>query len=182
MSRGIVFFVFIFNLAIQPSICFSEAGLQSEKMNMTGAESGLGISKDYTSITQNQYIAGGVLGALPGFGIGHAIQGRWFEKGWIFTGIQLGAPLVGVGLLSLEYGFFTAQVRRYDNRTPLSVFNPLYVGLALAFFAAKTWEIIDVWSLPSHYKIVQEPKLSISPLYSYSPQSSSYGLSLSYKW
>ena len=155
MSRGIVFCVFIFNLAIQPSICFSEAGLHSEKMNMTGsiegAESDLGINKDYTSMTQNQYILGRLLGTLSGFGIGHAVQGRWFEKGWIFTGLTLGLPFVAVPFMPRKYK---------EDKIDL---DKLLLIVTFTFLGLKVWEAVDVWSLPSHYKIVQEPKLSISP-------------------
>ena len=179
------FCVFILGLAIQPSICFSKAGLHSEKTNTLvslGAESGLGINitgsnnleinKTYKSMTQNQYIAGGVLGALPGFGIGHAIQGRWLEKGWIFTGLT-------VGFFPLALASFFYVISTNHTLDANLVFVPFYLfGLT----GLKLWEIIDVWSLPSDYKIVKSQKLSISPLYSYNSQSSSYGLSLSYKW
>ena len=184
-KKWISFCVFILGLVIHPSICFSEAGLHSEKINtlvslkaesdlginMTGSNN-LGINKDYTSMTQGQYIAGGILGALPGLGIGHVIQGRWFEKGWIFTGTQLG--LYYLTLISFAYANTTTGY--IDS---FLIFVPFYLFAALGL---KVWEAVDVWSLPSHYKIVQEPKLSISPLYSHNSQSSSYGLSLSYKW
>ena len=175
MSRGIVFLCLYSILAIQPSICFSEAGLQSEKMNMKGsigAESDLGVNKDYKRITQDQYIAGGLLGTLSGFGIGHAIQGRWLEKGWIFTGLTLGLPFAVVPFTPTRRGI----------KKDIIDLDKLLLIATFAFLGLKVWEAVDVWSPPSDYKIVQETKLIISPLYSYSPQSSSYGLSLSYKW
>ena len=43
-----------------------------------------------TEISKNRYITGGVLGTALGFGIGHAVQGRWLsDKGWIFTSAEL---------------------------------------------------------------------------------------------
>ena len=49
-------------------------------------------------ISQSRYITSGVASVFPGFGIGHAVQGRWLEKGWKFTA---GSSLVigaGMGL------------------------------------------------------------------------------------
>lgn len=41
-------------------------------------------------ISTVSYVVGGVLGTYPvGLGIGHAIQGRWSQKGWIFTAGEL---------------------------------------------------------------------------------------------
>ena len=170
-KKWISFCVFILGLAIQPSICFSEAGLHSEKINMTRSNN-LEINKTYKSMTQNQYIAGGILGAFHGFGIGYAIQGRWLERGWIFTSIQLGCLIAGYGLSSLLY----------INHTWLDNLGPFFGIAILVWIYSRIWEMVDLWMLPYDYKIVQEPKLSISPLYSSSSQSSSYGLSLSYKW
>src|SRR5262245_55241343 len=44
-------------------------------------------------ISDGQHIGGGVLAIFPGFGIGQAVQGRWLEKGWMFT---LGEAVFGV--------------------------------------------------------------------------------------
>lgn len=43
----------------------------------------------------SKYIAGGLLGVWPGFGVGHAIQGRYFDSGWIYTAGEAGALLAG---------------------------------------------------------------------------------------
>ena len=45
-------------------------------------------------ISQGQYISGGVVGTVFGFGIGHAIQGRWTKTGWIHTTLQSGAGAI----------------------------------------------------------------------------------------
>jgi hypothetical protein len=36
-------------------------------------------------ISHDRWIAGGVYAVLFGFGLGQAEQGRWLERGWIFT-------------------------------------------------------------------------------------------------
>ena len=36
-------------------------------------------------ISTGQYVTGGVIGSYFGFGIGHMIQQRWIDRGWIFS-------------------------------------------------------------------------------------------------
>jgi hypothetical protein len=45
-----------------------------------------------------QRIGGTVLAVMPGFGLGHVLQGRWLERGWLFTLSQI------AGLVILSYG------------------------------------------------------------------------------
>lgn len=42
-------------------------------------------------------IVGGVVGTLIGFGTGHIIQGRYWERGWIFTITDLVTEVLWVG-------------------------------------------------------------------------------------
>ena len=49
-------------------------------------------STNLTTVSKTNYYAGGALSILPGFGIGHAVQGRWREKGWIFTAGEVVSP------------------------------------------------------------------------------------------
>src|SRR5215211_7901978 len=41
------------------------------------------LDKGY--ITPGKYVGGGITATALGWGIGHAIQGRWLDRGWIFT-------------------------------------------------------------------------------------------------
>ena len=46
-------------------------------------------------------LVAGIASIFPGFGLGHALQGRWLDKGWIFT---TGGILTAGGFLaSLSY-------------------------------------------------------------------------------
>jgi hypothetical protein len=42
-------------------------------------------------ISNGQTIVGGVAAILVGFGIGQSIEGRWLERGWMFTVVDTGA-------------------------------------------------------------------------------------------
>ena len=46
---------------------------------------------DATVIPRHRYLWGGALGTTVGFGLGHAVQGRWWSqgRGWVYTLTQL---------------------------------------------------------------------------------------------
>ena len=99
-------------------------------------------------ITARDYVLGGLVGTTVGFGIGHAVQGRWWADGKVYTFTQLAGAGLTVGGGFSELGF---------------------LGIAL-FSISKITEIISVWG-PSteHYRVVAvKPKLpfSILPLLS----------------
>ena len=98
------------------------------------------------SIGTGRYIAGGVLSIYPGFGIGHAVQGRYLQKGWIFTVGEVASAYVvldGLGKCGL-----TAAI--YNNGTCSGTEN-IVAGVAV-FLGFKIWEIIDAWSGSNHQK------------------------------
>ena len=147
-------------------------------------------SEDYNSstktISNGRYIGGGVASIFVGFGVGHAIQGRYKEKGWIFTV----ADLIAIG------GYFTSAVLLVGDAMDAAEsgegINTGAVktkgGMALAFLAVgigvRVWEMVDAWMLPSHYKVVKESPFQAAPLISWNPMNSSWdlGLSLKYKF
>jgi hypothetical protein len=50
-------------------------------------------------ISDGQQVGGGLAAAVIGFGVGQALQGRWFDTGWIFTLGDGGLTVVGtIGL------------------------------------------------------------------------------------
>lgn len=126
-------------------------------------------------ISQGQYISGGVVGTVFGFGIGHAIQGRWTKTGWIHTTLQSGAgAIVITGLLLTETPSFSLGLAGLYYIFP--------IGLAV-LSGAKIWEIIDVWVLPSSMKAVSQKGLHMTPtLYSQHNQGNFLGLQLQYKF
>jgi len=144
-------------------------------------------------ISTARYVVGGVLGTYPlGLGIGHAIQGRWSQKGWIFTTGQLvSATAAVVGIVGcagneLENGF-------NDKDDCSAVNETLVVAGILGYFGFRIWEIVDVWATPpSHNKKVKElqdyiekaptkavkSSLYFSPIYN--KQQNGTGLGLTY--
>lgn len=96
-------------------------------------------------ISRGQYIAGGVVGSAVGFGIGHAIQGRYGELGWVFTTGEV-----------ISYGFLIRSLRNcvdidwYDtDEDDTSCVDKGMLKLSVVgLFGFKIWEVIDVWTAP----------------------------------
>lgn len=109
---------------------------------------------DRGEVSTTAYVVGGVLGTWPlGFGIGHAIQGRYIEKGWIFTLGEVGSGLIFIsGLASC------INQNLYSGCTNNGVITAGLVG----FIGFRVWEIIDLWVGPPlinrRYHALQEQK------------------------
>lgn len=113
-------------------------------------------SKSYQSLTEDErkilvngeistarYVIGGVIGTYPvGFGVGHAIQGRYSDKGWIFTAGELGS-LVAI------YAGLGSCVGSMINRNDCSESSAglVFAGV-MGFVGFRVWEIIDLWATP----------------------------------
>lgn len=48
------------------------------------------IELDTEDMSAPRYIGGGLLSIVPGFGVGHAVQGRYASRGVYFTAIEAG--------------------------------------------------------------------------------------------
>ena len=125
-----------------------------------------------TTISQGAYVGGGVLGTVFGFGIGHAVQGRWLKTGWVHTVLQ-GASVAVLGLQAPGQIYALTRGGGWNVRDGK---DALALIASLVFLTDKIWEIIDVWVLPSSYRLrsqggfIESPesRLNISPaLYSH---------------
>jgi hypothetical protein len=107
-------------------------------------------------ISTGEMVAGGLVGSFFGLGIGHAVQGRYLDKGWIFTvGELAGGSLVIFGIVQcLE------QHELDDGDCDDAI--PLLVGGLLVNAGFRVWEIIDVWAgPPRHNARVRELRLRL---------------------
>lgn len=97
-------------------------------------------------ISTTRYVLGGVLGTYPlglGLGIGHAIQGRYTDKGWIFTVGELASVAVlAAGIEDCAFSEYRDDDCDGSGLIFLGLFG--YVGFRI-------WEIIDVWSAPPEH-------------------------------
>jgi hypothetical protein len=104
-----------------------------------------------------QHIIGGVAGTFAGLGIGHAIQGRWSDKGWIFTV----GEVASFGLILVALGDCGFEDDCDDEA------DTAWFGL-IAFIGFHVWEVFDVWlGPPAHNRRVRaaQMKAGIAPTY-----------------
>ncbi|MBE7454631.1 MAG: hypothetical protein HS111_38945 [Kofleriaceae bacterium] len=94
-------------------------------------------------ISGDRRVIGVVVSVVPGFGLGHVVQGRWRERGWIFT----------VGEV-VAFGFIAAAAVESDLSAPL-------VGALAAvgwggYLGLRVWEVTDaVTGPPRHNRRVR---------------------------
>jgi hypothetical protein len=105
-------------------------------------------------ISEGQHIGGGVAALFLGFGTGQAVQGRWAEKGWIFT-VGEAASIVlmfySVGkAISCDDGF-DGYSNCGDN------YFGLFMGSLLALSVFRVWETVDAFTAPpAHNRRVRQ--------------------------
>lgn len=112
------------------------------------------LSRGY--ISSGEHIGGGAVSLFVGFGVGQAVQGRWGQKGYIFT---IG-ELASMG--AIIYGAVTLATACSDN------FNDPYadsscsssrerrggvfvVGGLIGISVFRIWEIVDAFAGPAEH-------------------------------
>jgi hypothetical protein len=124
--------------------------------------------------TKETYIIGGIIGTYPGFGLGHAIQGRWRDRGWIYTlGETAGVLVAGAGLINC----FGDTAENDDcDRSAIKVGMGTYIGFKLV-------EIYDVWvGGARHRERYDRLRGRIEKTSSWSPLLKSQGGGLAFAW
>ena len=175
-------------------LAYSPYAFSINKMDPTNSGFTLLSSKNYDSstkdITNGQYIGGGFASILLGFGIGHAIQGRYLEKGWIFSVSELGLLSGSLSSLFLAELLEPGKVKCFmgpcepfkEEKVISDTLTKFSFALLVVLGAVKAWEIVDAWMLPSHYKVVKESPFQLTPLAYYNQKNMNLGLSLQYKF
>jgi len=122
-------------------------------------------------IPKGKWIAGGIVAYVVGFGIGHAVQDRYSDRGWIFTVGEVGS------LASIVYGFSVLTRDVESGRWERG--GGYIVGGIIGMAAFRVWEVVDAWVAPPlHNKKVRGlrhalglgPQLSLEGLYLAPPQ------------
>jgi hypothetical protein len=102
-------------------------------------------------ISSGQHVGGGLVGTFVGFGIGHAVQGRYIDRGWIFT---LG-ELASMG--ALVAGVSSCLQDSISSRGSRSCDDTFIIGGLVGLLGFRIWEIVDVWGGPAwHNERVRE--------------------------
>ena len=121
------------------------------------------VDSNLIDIREENYLVAGVLGTFIGFGIGHAVQGRWQHKGKYYTYTQL----AGFGLALLGGRYCSGGSRRYGEGI---CHNPewMYMLDIPLFLISRIVEMFSVWGPDaSYYRVVESRSqlpFSITPL------------------
>lgn len=105
-------------------------------------------------ITNGRRITAGIIGSTVGFGIGHAIAGKYKSKGWMFTVTE---SIAGVVLLNgmaecLVEGIGDSWDDEDDDDEEVeSCDNDNFTYGMIATVGLRIWEAIDIWTSMSHH-------------------------------
>lgn len=130
--------IFVFLTLISVKSAFAA---DTTKATGTSTRSAVEESSDKVPVSTGKYITGGILGTAVGFGIGHGIQGRYSERGWIFTvGEAAGLAAIIAGAQSC-YDSSTKTPKTSEGCT-----NALFSGGLIVALGFHIWEVVDVWT------------------------------------
>ena len=118
----------LYEQALKKNIQLSD----DEKTTLSNGELGTG-----------RYITGGVVSTALGFGVGHAIQGRWTSKGWIYTtGEALSVTALTIGMANC---MGEVLGRAIGGQQPLGCSSSMLTVGYFGYMGFKIWEIVDSW-------------------------------------
>lgn len=92
-------------------------------------------------IGEGEHIGGGLAGTVVGFGLGHAIQGRFAERGWVFAA----SDAVATGML-IKYAVECANTTGTET---CDDHGDWLAGGMLIAIGFRIWQTADVWYGPS---------------------------------
>lgn len=123
-----------------PPPCTYAPSCQRRLPAITPHEQQLLLHGEYT---QGEIVGGGLIGTFFGFGLGHAVQGRWSDKGWLFTVGEGGAMALMMSTM--------ADCIDETLDGPQTCNENWLAFSAIAFGVLRLWEIVDVWAGPARY-------------------------------
>ena len=127
---------------------------QPVKLQLTPDEQDL-LDRGY--ISGGQHVAGGVAALFVGFGVGHAIQGRWTNVGWIMT-VGEAASLS----TSVAAGYWTLAACFSNQATQCDTAGALVVMGALSLIGFRLAGTIDAFvSPPRHNRRLHDLQLRL---------------------
>jgi len=146
----------------QPTLAPRSVALTQEEVDLL----------DEGTIGTGRAIVGGVVASVYGFGIGHSVQGRWLDMGWVFTLGEVAsftAIIYGIAQINSCESYYTGDVYvdtcEHGNHGNDRAAGYLVGGL-LAFGGFRVWEIIDAWVGPKrHNAKVRAVRRKVDPSY-----------------
>ena len=98
-------------------------------------------------INDGQWLVGGAVAIFVGFGLGQAVEGRYGDKGWIFTvGEVASFTALMVGVVDAASCVDTPSGTCSNNNA--ATVDTLIIGGAIGFGVFRIWEVIDAFAAP----------------------------------
>lgn len=88
---------------------------------------------DDDDVTEIQRIMGPTVAFTVGFGLGHVVEGRWLEKGWIFTAGETAGVALWMGGYMMDMSC--------DKHCELV--GPMIITGMIGTLALRIWESVD---------------------------------------
>lgn len=131
----------------------------------TGEDNDMGEDNDTREeLDLRRYVVGGALGTVFGFGIGHAVQGRYrSDHGWLYTAGELSSLVVmGAGFAKAAK---CSEEEDFDDPYDRCLRTSGLIALTgyLLFTGLKITEIITVWLPSADRYIITEAKAETKP-------------------
>lgn len=165
---------------------------ESEKTKSDSADALTNV-KDTEStrvpVPTGKYITGGIVGSIAGFGIGHAIQSRYSDKGYIFTAAEVaGFALILSGRSSDckksssswswdDDDFNSHSGDEYECKYTTDQRNRILLGFSI-YLGFHIWEIVNLWA--GAVPVNEEPKVVSAMLLPYDKDGAQ--LTISYRF
>ena len=129
------------NVFLAPQTIWAETGIDKITLNSLSEKDQNII--EMGEIGPGRYVLGGVVGSYIGLGLGHAIQGRYSSRGWIYTvGEVTSAGLIVVGIFPCGLGSDSSA----SSASSASCLT-FTIGMA-GYIAFRAWEAVDLWVAP----------------------------------
>ncbi len=82
---------------------------------------------------------GSIVATVPGLGLGHLVQGRYLDKGWLFTVGETAGLAGAVAALNIKCG----SVNKNSCGAARAIVALVSLG---SYFGLHIWESVDAWS------------------------------------
>jgi hypothetical protein len=131
------------------------AGVARAEPNITAPPSMTEPLRFEDDVSEMQQIMGPPVALMFGFGLGHVVEGRWHEKGWLFTAGDSIAMTLWMG------GMITGMTCERRCEAPAAA----YVSGMLGLVALRFWQTADtVTGARAKNRRVMQQRLRMEPL------------------
>jgi uncharacterized protein YcfJ len=140
--KRITIFALSISLTFAPTVFAQEATTPTSPAPVVTSTP---ASSSKPEISVGRYVTGGVIGSVVGLGIGHGIQGRYADMGWIFTVTEAVALTVMAAGVARCVNDDNNNNNVVDDKCSNAAKNEVVLGY-LGFLGFHVWEIVDVWT------------------------------------